>query len=220
MDLRSTIRASRGTRDAADGYLASSAEPRLQLGAGTNVFPGWFNTDAAPASADVYFLDSTRTFPFEDGTLSYVYSEHHLEHLAFPGGLATLRECHRVLRPGGALRIATPDLDAIVSLLKTDLTTEQRRYVDFIAERYLHPDMPRSATAVVNNAFRNWGHQFLYDHSTLADSLTRAGFVDVRGVELTESTHPLLRNLEHHGDFVGDEGINRYETMVVEATRG
>lgn len=220
MDLRSTIRASRGTRDGANAYLASAADPRLQLGAGTNIFPGWFNTDAAPASTDVFFLDSTRTFPFDDGVLSCVYSEHHLEHLSLPGGLATLRECHRVLRVGGTIRIATPDLNAIVRLLDEELTTEQQRYVDFIAERYLHPDMPRSVAAVVNNAFHNWGHQFLYDHNTLADSLARAGFVDVRRVALQESNHPLLRKLEQHGDFVGDQGINHYETMVVEATRG
>ncbi|MBP2313919.1 methyltransferase domain-containing protein [Azospirillum soli] len=49
--------------------------------------------------------------PFEDGAFSLVVTEDYLQRLFFDETLALLRECRRVLRVGGVLRVAVPDAD-------------------------------------------------------------------------------------------------------------
>src|SRR5260221_172664 len=97
-------------------YLETHPIHKLQLGAGSNVLDGWFNTDMLPVPPTIFFLDCTKRFPFADATFHYVFSEHHLEHLSYREGLSMLRECCRVLRPDGKIRIATPDLEVLLGL--------------------------------------------------------------------------------------------------------
>src|SRR5512133_1171766 len=92
-------------------YLRSNTVRKLQIGAGPTQLPGWLCTDIDPRSDEAVYLDATRRFPFEDGTFDYVYSEHMIEHITWLQGLSMLKECRRVMRPGGTLRVATPDLN-------------------------------------------------------------------------------------------------------------
>jgi len=192
---------------------------RLQLGAGINVLHGWLNTDLEPGSGAVGLLDATKPFPFEDQVLDYVFSEHHLEHLTHPEGAFTLRECHRVLKPGGRIRIATPDLGVLLGLYGGTPSATQARYLSFISDRFIPEGDRDNPVFVINNAFSEWGHRFLYDRRTLRDLLLRVGYVDLAFWTPGRSADPQLRGLERHGAYIGDEEINRFETMVVEATR-
>ena len=65
-------------------YVQERAVRRLQIGAGTNVRPGWLNTDIEQRDGIAY-LDATEPFPLENGTFHYVYSEHVIEHLPYQG---------------------------------------------------------------------------------------------------------------------------------------
>ena len=202
-----------------EGYLREHAVRKLQIGAGGNTLPGWLNTDLRPASPQVCFLDATVRFPFSDEVFDYVLSEHQLEHISYERGRFMLRECFRVLRPGGRIRIATPSLEVLAGLVSDRPTEEQRRYVEFISGSYLAPDLPAGVAGVLNNAFRNWGHEFLYDRPTLLASLAEAGFVEAVFTVPGQSAHEHFRGVEGHGDFLGEPDINRFETMVVEARR-
>ena len=95
-------------------YLRTHRVRKLQLGAGGNVHPGWLNTDIADYKREheIVYLDARKPFPFPDASFDLVSSEHMIEHLSYPEGLHCLRECLRVLRPGGVVRLATPSLDA------------------------------------------------------------------------------------------------------------
>ncbi len=191
---------------------------RLHLGAGTNVLDGWLNTDLEPTSADIQFLDSTKQFPFEDRSVDVVFSEHHLEHITYSEGGYMLRECRRVLKPGGRIRIATPDLGVLLRMYSAPQEPANARYISFITDRFV-PEADRyNPVFVINNAFHSWGHQFLYDQATLRDLLTRTGFVDLVFGTPGQSADPRLRGVEGHGHFIGSEEINQFETMVVEAT--
>src|SRR4051812_41800883 len=75
---------------------------KLQLGAGGIVYPGWLNTDIEPGPGKVY-LDATKPFPISDGAIQYIFGEHVIEHLSYDDGLLMLRECYRVLAPGGKI---------------------------------------------------------------------------------------------------------------------
>ena len=130
-----------------------------------------------------------------------------------------LRECLRVLKPGGVLRISTPDLAVLVGLYQEDRDALADRYIEWITDRYLQDIEVYKALFVINNAFRNWGHQFLYDVEVLEMAMSEVGFVDIVRCAPGESTHVDLRGIEAHGVVVGDEEMNAFETMVFEGMR-
>jgi SAM-dependent methyltransferase len=88
--------------------------PRLNLGCGNRRHAEWTNVDLHPAGPDVQAADLRRPLPFPAGCFTAVYAAHVLEHLAPAEAVGLLRECHRVLRPGGAVRIVVPDLERCV----------------------------------------------------------------------------------------------------------
>lgn len=206
---------SRAFSEAITSYLESHAVRKLQLGAGINVLDGWFNTDVSP-KAGVFFLDSARPFPFKDATFHYIFSEHHIEHLSYDQGLFTLHECYRVLQPGGKIRIATPDLEMLLNLYTTSSSDLQQRYIRFIMDGFLPSVHVSNAVFVINNAFHSWGHQFLYDSVTLQAAMEEVGFVDITYTLPGESDDEQLHGIEKHGEFIGDEEMNRFETQVLE----
>jgi SAM-dependent methyltransferase len=85
----------------------------LNIGCGRVFAPGWINLDVEPASPDVHRWDARRGLPFAAGEIDAVYHAHLLEHLDAHAGQRFLRECARVLRPGGVLRVVVPDLEGI-----------------------------------------------------------------------------------------------------------
>lgn len=85
----------------------------LNLGCGRTFHADWINLDGSPASPEVRAHDLADPLPFADGYFEGVYASHVLEHFPPDDGLRLLRECLRVLRPGGVARIVVPDLEAI-----------------------------------------------------------------------------------------------------------
>jgi hypothetical protein len=63
----------------------------------------------------------TKGIPFPDNHFDVVYHSHVLEHFARKDGEAFLRECFRVTKPGGTIRVAVPDLEGIVREYLTQL---------------------------------------------------------------------------------------------------
>jgi predicted SAM-dependent methyltransferase len=163
-------------------------------------------------------MDVTRPFPFESDSFDVAFTEHMIEHLSFQDGQKMLRETFRVLKPGGRLRVATPNLANLIRLYDGQKTDLQNRYISFSVQRYT-PDIGiYRDTFVINNFFRNFGHQFIYDPPTLEEALRRAGFVNITPCEVGHSNHQQLRGIEQHGQDITDE-FNRLETFVLEADK-
>lgn len=85
----------------------------LNLGCGTRIHPAWQNFDLNVTAPGVRPLDIRAPLPFPDSSADAVYHSHVLEHLDPHTGARFIRECRRILKPGGVLRIAVPDLEAI-----------------------------------------------------------------------------------------------------------
>lgn len=217
--LQQQLAWARAAAQAFSAYQEAQPVRKLQLGAGTNLLDGWLNTDIVPSGPAVTFLDSTKRFPSDDAAFDYVFSEHHIEHISYAEGLLMLRECYRVLRPGGRIRIATPSLETLLGLFTAQPDDIQQRYIRFITDTFLPDIHTYSPVFVLNNAFRNWGHQFLYDRATLRQALEEVGFVEVTSWLPGESNDPHLCGIESHGDFIGDEAMSRFETMVLQGRR-
>lgn len=199
-------------------YLRDHAVRKLQLGSGGNPLPGWLNTDLFPKSPAVAYLDVTQPFPFPDAAFDYVFTEHLIEHIGYPQGGAMLRECRRVLKPGGRLRIATPNLENITHLLARDKSDLERRYIRWAMAEHLRGLEGEHAALVVNNFFWDFDHVCVYDTEMLRATLERAGFAGLTDCAPGQSADAQLRGLESHARQIGEE-MNAFETMVVEAVR-
>ncbi len=165
-------------------------------------------------------MDATKPFPLPTGSFDRIVCEHMIEHLDLRGARAMLAECLRVLRPGGVLRVATPNLERLISVFEhCDTDEESREYVTFMnsTNPYI-PETDRGNPAyMLNRMVRDWGHQFLYDESTLRRLLIEEGFTNIVRSEVGQSRHSDLNGVERHQEEIGD-GHNELETMVLEAS--
>jgi predicted SAM-dependent methyltransferase len=201
-----------------DAYLASHDVRKLQIGAGPNNLDGWLNTDIEPRAGQV-FLDASKPFPIPDDSIHYIYAEQVIEHIPFDGGMAMLRESHRVLAPGGILRIATPDLARLLALFDERSSPEEERFMQAQLKMSKLNVPPRERPLFILNTYSQaWGHRFLYDPQTLGSAAQVAGFREVQFKRHRESDHPALANVERHIDIIGRD-IDEYVTMIVEVTK-
>jgi predicted SAM-dependent methyltransferase len=193
-------------------YLGLTTEPKLHLGAGPVRLPGWLNTDLISGEIQ---LDAGRRLPLPDSAFAFAFAEHLIEHLTPRVGRRMLSEVHRILRPGGVLRMTTPDLRKVIAIYE-DRNPEVSRadYARFLegvtGKRY------ERACQVLNDYLRLWGHRYVYDQEELVALLRGAGFDTVERKQPGESAHDALRGIEHHG---GADWVNRAEAMCFEATR-
>jgi len=93
---------------------------------------GWEVLNALPGPHVDYLCNANDLTRFEDGTFAEIYASHVLEHFDYKDELlSTLKEWHRVLKPGGRLFISVPNLDVLAKLLldKDRLTVDERFFV-------------------------------------------------------------------------------------------
>ena len=93
--------------------LSLAGKRLLNVGCGLHFHPDWVNVDVVPASSGVIAADVRKGLPFADENFDAVYCSHVLEHFSQPEAASLLRHMHRVLRPGGVIRIAVPDLETL-----------------------------------------------------------------------------------------------------------
>src|SRR5262245_53318777 len=88
----------------------------VNLGCGKRYHPDWINIDIVPQGPHVISHDLSRDIPLPTGSCDVVYHSAALEHMRCPDARRFLEECWRILRPGGILRVAVPDLEKICRL--------------------------------------------------------------------------------------------------------
>lgn len=200
-----------------NAYFSGHATHKLQIGCGSHPLPGWLNTDLQPGHPDILPLDARKPLPFPDASFDFVFSEHVIEHMGFPEGCGMLAECRRILKPGGRIRIATPDLAFLISLYGNDKSAEQQRFLQWSKDCFLPWAPSADDTFVINNAVRDWGHQFIYDEKILLHAMTKAGFTKLARYPLMQSDIADLCGLEH--EQRAPAGLLALETMIVEGSR-
>ena len=172
-----------------------SNKKKLHIGCGQVKLAGWINIDESlhPSITDVQ-LDITKGLPYDDNSCSLIHHEHFLEHLSAEAGLNFLKECYRVLKSGGVMRIAIPSLDLIIEKYYLGNWKDQ----DWL--KWPEYQFIKTRAEMLNISFRWWGHQWLYDREELHRRLREAGFTIIRDVEWGNSEITELRNLETRGD--------------------
>ena len=177
-------------------FFSREAE-RLHIGSGPHTLPGWVNVDNIRFPG-VRRMDVTRGLPFKN--VRFIFAEHFIEHLHYNDARYFLRECRRVLRDDGVLRLSTPNLDWVWANHYARGLSEERQV---------------SASFMLNRAFRGWGHQFLYNFGALAATLREAGFREVERRDYGQSPHEALRGLEQHEENPDFDGLSHI--LIVEA---
>lgn len=165
----------------------TEAPIRLHIGCGQEAIAGWINIDSQPLPGVDRVLDVRRGLPFRK--VSAIYAEHFLEHIGFEEGLAFLKECRKVLADLGVLRISTPSLDWVY-------TTHYPSWPSGSPEERLRDCFQ------MNQAFHGWGHQFLYNRSTLEAALRSTGFANVVFQQYGKSDIPDLNGIERHETYL------------------
>lgn len=150
---------------------------------------GWVNADAVftrlPAGVVCEDWRTTRyvmrqraedALPFPDESIEAVYTEHMFEHILPMACAAFLKEAWRVLKPGGVIRITTPDLEKYLMGY-----AERKKGNTFLADHAARwPPMgklgePYTGATIVNNIFRNYEHQWVYDFEEMTRTAMHAG---------------------------------------------
>ena len=200
-------------------YLRDASTPKLQIGAGYNLLRGWLNTTLYPFAKGAVYLDASQPFPIPSAAFDYVFSEHVIEHIEFEEAATMLGESARILKRGGRIRLATPDLAQIIALYAQPDGRRQQEYIRWIMDNFRPRVGAYNPAHVINQSFHGWRHKFIYDEPTLVTALEAAGFTAVTRVEPGQSGDENLRGIEQHGEYVGSDAAMRYETMVFEAMK-
>lgn len=85
----------------------------MNIGCGTVCHPDWINLDIHPSISHVRRWDAKEGLPCGDGEVDVCYASHVIEHLHPADAEELLRQCHRVLKDRGIVRIVVPDLEGL-----------------------------------------------------------------------------------------------------------
>lgn len=192
---------------------------RINIGCGVSGAPGWCNLDNSPTillsripvlrrmsripkwPRDVRRIDVRRGLPFEGQSASCIYSSHTFEHFTWEEALGIAKECLRVLKPGGVLRIVVPDLRIIVGEYLRNRTPVASH--EFLRRLSLMHD-------VFDFLHPGANHSQMFDENSLRHLFREAGFRDPEVRSYLQSRIPDIGAVELEA--------RQRESLYVEAT--
>jgi predicted SAM-dependent methyltransferase len=154
-------------------HIISMPRPRyLNLGSGPRGLDDkkWLNIDGFKDINVHFTMDFNSRFPFENDTFDGIFCEHVFEHFGLLEGQTLLRECHRVMAPGGCIRLIMPDGEKIIQTYCNDpeILVRQREVSSGVAME-----------AVNSWFYQRYEHQCIYDGKLLELQLNNAGFEQI-----------------------------------------
>lgn len=87
---------------------------KLHIGCGTKYIDGFKHMDAIPRNHVDYVGNANDLSFLQDNSLDEIYACHILEHIGRLEIKDLLKEWSRVVKPGGSMRLAVPDFEAVV----------------------------------------------------------------------------------------------------------
>lgn len=145
---------------------------KLHLGCGKRHIPGFVHIDAI----DYPHVDHVATIDnlsfIQDESVDLIYNCHVLEHFKRRDVPRVLKEWHRVLRPGGILRISVPDFAQICEVYRQFEKLDLVIGALFGRQDYLYNI-----------------HYNVFDFESLSRNLVDAGFVNAQRYDWRQTEH-------------------------------
>lgn len=190
---------------------------KLNLGSGPNSAKGWINYDwgllpflgkfgLTSILVKLNLLDKSYDWkwpkislvnikddlPDGDDSVDFIYCSHVLEHFEKEEAIKILKECRRVLKEKGVIRIVLPDLSKLIKDY-SDADKFNREYFGFDKDLYV------GFLGKIKKAFIR-GHQWMYDVDSTIKLLKEAGFNEIRACDYRKGKVPNLEilDLEQH----------------------
>lgn len=152
---------------------------RLNLGCWKRDFgPDWVHIDQCDLP-HIQYHDVTK-LPFEDDSVDLIYASHLIAYFDREEIVPVLEEWKRVLKPGGVLRLATPDFYKVCMMYYDDPDKSGRYPLEFFLGM-LYGKMQFESKTIY--------HKTTYDYTTLGGLLRNLGFKDVKRYNWRETEH-------------------------------
>ncbi len=155
------------------------SEINLNLGCWHRHIPGWVHIDLCDMPHIDYKASIDDLSMFEDNKVDLIYSSHSLEYFDRQDAEGVLSEWHRALKPGGTLRLAVPNFDALLQVY--DKTGD--------ISRILGPLYGRMEIDVPGGGKQMLYHKTTYNFDSLKALLEAQGFENVRLYDWQETIH-------------------------------
>jgi hypothetical protein len=173
----------------------------VNFGSGPHRLAGFVNVDLDASCRPDVVADLSRPLPFADACADAIFTEDFVAQLEPDGLRRFLAECRRMLRPGGTLRVLTPDLRRFMRMY----LEEPARLIGFWTTAVGVP-LPNAAAADVVNLGMRLAGRWQYDVETFTRIAAQAG-LDTTESRYGESRHPALRGIDLRRP---DEAVSMY----------
>ena len=158
----------------------------------------------------VQFWDLRYPLPFPDCTFDYIYSSHVLEHLFPQDANRLLRECYRIMKNGGVMRVVVPDMYMVASqyvsamLVYQESMSSVETRTNFLGREIRVQEVPDAFVAEFFDPDPGhrlaFGHAWMYDFWSLKLRLEKIGFSDIVKCRFREGGVPDLELLDQRPD--------------------
>jgi predicted SAM-dependent methyltransferase len=162
---------------------------KVELASGQNPQPGYLHVEMSPDFPQVdYVCDIvSQRLPFENSSVDELIHNHFIEHVPWRRLPFVVREWARVMKPGAALKIRTPDLRFICQRYLTgEITPEWPSDESAMREVFGHCGASQWAMIKLFSGQDYPGnfHFHIHDIDSLRALLERHGFRDVQKINL------------------------------------
>jgi predicted SAM-dependent methyltransferase len=143
--------------------------------------------------ADIFHDMRQFPYPMADNSAALIHCSHTLEHLRKEDGRKCLQEFFRILKPGGILTLAVPDMDVFID-------------AHLSGDWSMHPpglekDLNRCAAGGQFPADDPRSHKYMYCWESLAYMLEKIGFIDIVRHGHNDGPHKHLFPDAYNPDF-------------------
>lgn len=167
--------------------IATLRVEKLHLGCGKRYLLGYKHVDLADFPHIDYRSSISDLSFLTNESIAEIYSSHSFEYFSPRESIVVLEEWHRVLIPGGVIRIAVPNFDSLIEIYERD----------------------KSITSILGPLFGEWTisspegeqtfyHKTVYNRVSLSERLAACGFGKIESYDPVTWLSTIDPNYDDH----------------------